>query len=187
MTKSAPSVSEGLQLTRLVMVLSSMAPLFLLWAVRGSTSIPDEYFIPSCLLLAIVPTAILWVRIRIAKRNHDHQIKVVYKSDDHRDHILVYLFAMLLPFYTVNLQVGREFAATIVALLFIIFLFWHLNMHYMNILFAIFGYRVFTVTPDQNDPIGSKSSFVVLTRKHVLVEGQKLHTHRLSDTVFIEL
>lgn len=180
------SVSEGLQVTRLIMVLSSMAPLFILWAVRGSASVRDEYFLPACLLLAIAPTAVLLLRIRIAKKNNDHQVKTIVKADDHRDHILVYLFALLLPFYTVNLQDAREFAATVMALVFIVFLFWHLNMHYMNILFAIRGYRVFTVTPDLSDSVGSKASFVVLTRRPILLNGQKITLFRLSDTVFIE-
>ena len=177
---------EGLQFLRLLMVLSSMAPLFLLWAVRGSGPVPDIYFIPGCLVFAIAPTFVLWGRIKIAKKINDCQTKTICKADDHRDHILVYLFALLLPFYTVNLQNGREFAATVLALVFILFLFWHMNMHYMNILFAIRGYRVFTVTPDPKAPLGSKTPFVVLTKRIALLEGEQIEAYRLSDTVFLE-
>jgi hypothetical protein len=177
---------EGLQLLRLVMVLSSMAPLFVLWAVRGSGPVPDKYFIPSCLFFAVVPTLILWWRLKTARKVNDCQTKTIVHADDHRDHILVYLFAMLLPFYTVNLANGREFSATVLALLFILFLFWHLNMHYMNLLFALKGYRVFTITPDPNDGIGSRAPFVILTKRIALIEGEKIETYRLSDTVFIE-
>jgi hypothetical protein len=177
---------EAFQFMRLVMVLSSMAPLLLLWAVRGSSLIPDFYFIPTCLLFAIVPTALLLRRIQSAKFTNDCQVKTVYRVDDHKDHILVYLFATLLPFYTADLQSYREFGATVLALAFIVFLFWHLNMHYMNLLFAIQGYRVFTVTPDPQDVHGGKTPFIVLAKKTALVEGQKIETYRLSDTVFIE-
>lgn len=177
---------EGLQVLRLIMVLSSMAPLFLLWAVRGSGPVPDKYFIPACLFFAVAPTIALGWRIRTAKKINDCQTKTIHRSDDHRDHILVYLFAMLLPFYTVNLQDWREFSATAVALLFILFLFWHLNMHYMNLLFAIKGYRVFTVTPDPKDRLGSRTPFVILTKRIALPEGEQIETYRLSDTVFIE-
>jgi hypothetical protein len=177
---------EGLQVLRLIMVLSSMAPLFLLWAVRGSGPVPDKYFVPGCLLLAVAPTIVLGWRIRTAKKINDCQTKTIHRADDHRDHILVYLFAMMLPFYTVNLLDWREFAATAVALLFILFLFWHLNMHYMNLLFAIKGYRVFTVTPDSNDRLGSRTPFVILTKRIALPEGDQIETYRLSDTVFIE-
>lgn len=179
-------IKEGMQFTRLLMVLSSMSPLFILWAVRGSPTVPDKYFIPACLLFALVPTLVLLRRMRIAKRANDCQTKTVGMADDHRDHILVYLFAMLLPFYTVNLQDGREFAATVVALVFILFLFWHLNMHYMNLLFAIWGYRVFTVRPKPDNQYSSAASFVLLTKRVALSEGEQIETYRLSDSVFIE-
>jgi hypothetical protein len=179
-------IKEGLPFSRLIMVLSSMAPLFILWAVRGSPSVPDYYFVPICLLLASGPTFVLYLRFRLAKRNHDSQTKTVGKVDDHRDRILVYLFAMLLPFYTVNLKDGREFAATIVALLFIIFLFWHLNMHYLNLLFALRGYRVFTVTPKRDNQYTGIASFVLLSKRVAIIEGEQLEAYRLSDSVFIQ-
>jgi hypothetical protein len=33
-----------------------------------------------------------------------------------------------------------------------VFLFWHLNLHYMNLLFAALGFRVFTVYPPADGP-----------------------------------
>lgn len=143
---------EGLQVTRLIMVISSMAPLFVLWALRGAPMIPDKYFLPTCLVLAVVPTWILIRRVRIARRHNDAKVLVVGTADDHRDHILVYLFAMLLPFYSEDLDQPRQLASTLLALVFVIFLFWHLNMHYMNLGFAVRGYRVFTITPPAGRP-----------------------------------
>lgn len=177
---------EGLQLLRLIMVLSSMAPLFILWAIRGSGPINDWYFVPVCLFFAIEPTLILIQRIQTAQKNSDIQTKTVHKVDDHRDHILVYLFAMLLPFYSVNLANSREFSATVVALVFIVFLFWHLNMHYMNLIFAMTGYRVFTVTPDPESHYGGRTPFVILSRQVALAPGDQIDVYRLSNTVFIE-
>ena len=99
---------------------------------------------------------------------------------------MVYLIATLLPFYTADLESYREFGATVLALAFILFLFWHLNMHYMNLLFALQGYRVFTVTPDSQDVHGGNAPFVILAKRTALVEGQKINAYRLSNTVFIE-
>ena len=181
--KTAP-IKEGLQVTRLIMVLSSMAPLFLLWAVRGSPTMRDRYFIPACLLLAIVPTLILCWRICVAKRNNDCQTKTIGKAEDHRDHILVYLFAMLLPLYTTNLTESREFFATVLALVFI--LFRNLNLHYMNLLFAILGYRVFTVSRSTTSKFEDKATFVLLSKRGFLAEGKEIEAYRLSDSVFIE-
>lgn len=93
---------------------------------------------------------------------------------------------MLLPFYPVSLQGGREFAATFMAILFILFVFWHLNMHYMNLLFAARGYHVFTVAPDASERYGTKTPFVLLTQRNTLVKGEEIETYRISDTVFIE-
>ena len=51
--------SEGLKAARLLMVLSSVAPLFILWAIRGNSLIPDRWFIGFCALMVIVPNAFL--------------------------------------------------------------------------------------------------------------------------------
>ena len=52
----------------------------------------------------------------------------------------LYLFAMLLPFYSQDLGSWRYLGASFAALAFIVFLFWHLNLHYMNLLFAALGF-----------------------------------------------
>ena len=177
---------EGLQFTKLIMVLSSMAPLFILWAVRGTSLITDKYFIPICIGFIVIPTGILYWRIHIAKKNNDLQVKKTNHVDDSKDHILIYLFAIMLPLYTANLQVEREVIATLLALMFIIFLFWHLDMHYMNLVFALFGYRVYTINPNKDDQLGSQEPFVLLSKRIYLMDGQSIDAYRLSNTVYIE-
>ena len=172
---------EGLPFVRLAMVVSSLAPLFVLWAVRGVSPIPDKWLITFCVALIVVPNAVLVLRLWIARRRHDKNTIDVEFSDDHRDHLLVYLFAMLIPLYEANIGSARDSAATLVALLLVIFLFWHLNLHYMNVLFAVFGYRVFTV----RDAEGSQL-LVLLSKRTALPRGAKVHAYRLSNTVFIE-
>ena len=70
-------------------------------------------------------------------------------AEDHRDHLLVYLFTMLLPLYSASISTWREFGAALAAVAFVVFLFWHLNLHYVNLLFAFKGYHVFTLFPPQ--------------------------------------
>ncbi len=183
----ASTYSEGLKTARLLMVLSSISPLFILWAIRGNSLIPDHYFIGFCALMVVLPNAFLWLRIRTARKNDDRREITVGIADDHRDHILVYLFAMLLPFYSEDLGTLRDLAATLAALAFIVFLFWHLNLHYMNLLFAVLGYRVFTVYPPADgNPLTGKTRHAVITRRVSLSHGEKLTTYRLSDTVYLE-
>ena len=157
---------EGLGFLRFIMVLASISPLFVLWAIRGTCQapsapcelsgvasqapkktclLPNNYFLIVCGIFIVVPNLLLLWRLRTAREHSDTREIIVGKAEDHRDHLLVYLFAMLLPFYATNLTSWREFSATLLAVCFIVFLFWNCNLHYMNILFAVFGYRIFTI------------------------------------------
>jgi hypothetical protein len=179
-------VNRGLPVARLLMVVSSLAPLFLLWAIRGAPPVPDSYWIALCLGLAVIPNlALLW-RWRIAKRRNDHRAVVIADARDQNEHLLVYLFAMLLPLYTANLANERELFAVAAAFVFIVFLFWHMNLHYMNIVFAVLGYRVYTV--EMAAQRGSAGSSVVLLSKRISrpPAGASIDALRLSDTVFVE-
>lgn len=180
--------SEGLRVARFLMVLSSISPLFILWAIRGNSLLPDCFFIGFCALMVIIPNVFLWLRYRAARRTEDKRELIVGRADDHRDHILVYLFAMLLPFYSEDLGSWRYFGSSLAAIAFIVFLFWHLNLHYMNLLFAALGYRVFTVyPPDNENPHPSKDGLALITRRLTLSSGERIITYRLSDTVYLEV
>ncbi len=74
-----------------------------------------------------------------------------------------------------------------VALIFIVYLFWRLNLHYMNIFFAILDYRVFTVSaPQDENPYTGREPFVLITRRRNVVRGDRIVAYRLSDTVYLE-
>lgn len=179
---------EGLKAARLLMVLSSISPLFILWAIRGCSLIPDLYFIAFCAVMVLAPNAFLWLRLHAARQLQDKREITVGDAEDHREHLLVYLFAMLLPLYSEDLSTWRDLGATVAALAFIVFLFWHLNLHYMNLVFAARGMRVFTVHPPiDNNPVTGKLSSAVITRRVSLRPGDRLVAYRLSDTVFLEV
>lgn len=184
----SPRQNQGLRVVRLMMVLGSISPLFILWAIRGNSLIPDRYFLPFCAVMVVAPNAVLWLRVRTAKRLKEKREIVVGKAEDHRDHLLVYLFTMLLPLYAVDLGTWRDFAAELAALGFIIFLFWHLNLYYLNLLFAVWGYRIYTVYPPTDDnPITGKESQVLITRRVTVSPADRLVVYRLSDTVYLEM
>lgn len=182
--RSGPT--HGLRIARLLMVVGSLAPLFLLWAIRGAPPISDRYWVGTCLGLAIVPNLVLLWRWQSAWRRNDHRVIVIAAARDQSDHLLVYLFAMLLPLYTANLVNERELLSVAAAFAFIVFLFWHMNLHYMNIAFAVLGYRVYTI--DMVSPQGSSKNSVILLSKrnapppaNATIDGL-----RLSDTVYVE-
>jgi len=179
--------TEGLKVARLLMVLSSISPLFVLWAIRGISIVPDAYFIPFCAFMVVAPNFFLWWRIQTAKKLREMREIVVGTAEDHREHLLVYLFAMLLPFYTANLCNWRDLASAFAALSFIVFLFWHLNLHYMNLMFAAKGYRVFTIYPPADDnQLSGRLSQVLITKRVSISPGERLSVYRLSDTVYFE-
>jgi len=178
--------NRGLPIARLLMVIGSLAPLFLLWAIRGASPIPDRYWIGTCLTLAVVPNLVLVWRWQTAKRRNDHRVIMIVSARDQSEHLLVYLFAMLLPLYTANLANERELLSVAAAFVFIVFLFWHMNLHYMNIVFAILGYRVYTI--EIENPQGSTRGSVILLSKRDAPPptGASIDGLRLSDTVFVE-
>jgi hypothetical protein len=182
-----PANTEGLKTARLLMVLSSVWPLFILVAIRGIPFIRDSYVISACLVLLLLPTAALAFRIFTARRNRERRYLTIGKAEDHRDHLLVYLFAMLLPLYAVDFSNLRNAVAAGAALAFIVFLFWHLNLHYMNLLFAVCGYRVFTVfSPEDGNPLTSRDAFVLITKRASIPADAQIDALRLSDTVYLE-
>lgn len=179
---------EGLKAARLLMVLSSISPLFLLWAIRGNRLVADRYLLPFCAAMLVLPNLFLWLRIKTAVKLQEKRELAIGSAEDHRDHILVYLFAMLLPLYPIDMGTWRDFAALLSALAFIVFLFWHLNLHYMNLLFAMFGYRVFTIsTPQDDNPLSGRATQVLLTPRISLESGEHIIAYRLSDTVYFEV
>jgi hypothetical protein len=179
--------SEGLRAARLLMVLSSMSPLFVLWAIRGNGLVPDKYLLSVCVFMAVAPNTFLLWRIRTAIGDNDRREIVVGVAEDHRDHLLVYLFTMLLPLYAAEITNERDLAAAVVALAFIVFLFWHLNLHYMNVLLAATGYRVFSISsPADGNPLSGRIGLVLITRRPALATGDRLTAYRLSDTVYFE-
>ncbi len=178
---------EGLNVARLLMVMSSFSPLFVLWAIRGNCLIPDMYFIGLCTLMVVLPNGFLGWRILRSRSLRETREIVVGKAEDHRNHILVYLFAMLLPFYEAASDNWRDFFAVLAALSFIIFLFWHLNLHYTNLIFAILRYRVFTVYPPEDDnPLSGKEGQIVITRRTIMLPKDRIFAYRISDAVYLE-
>lgn len=179
--------SEGLRIVRLFMVLSSLAPLFVLWAARGSSVIPDGLLWSVCGLLAVVPSLVLYLRTHVAIKEEDKHPITVGRCEDHRSHVLTYLFAVLLPFYRTGAESVRDVVAMVIALVFIVFLFYHLRLHYTNILFVALDYQVFTVTPpSSSNPHDWQEPRVLITYRRNLVPGERIVAFRLSDTVYLE-
>ena len=180
---------EGLGFWRFFMVLGSFSPLFGLMAVRGISTVPDMWLWVSCGVLMLVPLAFLSGRLFIVQRSESPRVLTVGQVEENQLHILTYLVATLLPFYRQDLGSMRDLAAILIVVAFIIFLFWHLNLHYVNVLLAVFGYRVYRIRlgDDNANPYASRIPVVLVTRQRFLATGERVRSYRLSDTLYWSL
>ena len=178
---------EGFKVLRVAMVLSSLSPLFVLWGIRGSSIIPDRWLGILCTALVLFPNVLLQWRISSARANCELRRITVGSYDDNRRDVLVYLFGNMLPFYRTAVETFREFLAMCVALGFIVFLFWHLRLHYINILYTLQGYRAFAVySPRDGNPFTGRETTMLLTNRRYLIEGEEIVAHQITDSVYLE-
>lgn len=181
-------VKEGFGFARFVLVISSLSPLFVLWGIRGTNSVSDYIWGPICAALFILPNLFLYLMVRITRKSNNNITFKITAPRDHREHLLVYLFAMLIPLYDANMGGVRDLAAVSVTFLFVAFLFWHLKLHYMNLVFALKGYHIFTV----DVPIATQGdspkfiAYAVISKRQRLEEGMTLAGLRLGGNVVLD-
>lgn len=173
-------------LPKLFLVLSSMSPLFILWAIRGSSLFPQFWFVFGCVALFVASNAYLLAivmrgRARVGRRS----IEVVSATDRRQD-VISYLFAMLLPFYTVDMNSWREFAASVAAFLIVVILFTSLDLHYLNLWIAVFRYHCFETTLRGSDTNGSPTRVMLISRRSAIAPGSRLSTVPISPLVVLE-
>lgn len=183
----AAKLRGGFVFSRLMLVLSSLSPLFLLWAAQGAKIIRDLYFVPICLVLAALPNVYLWWRIWYARREDNLQRLKIGVAEDHRTRLLFYLFVLLLPFYGISFGSWRELFTAIGVLAFIVFIFWHLNLHYINVFFEVFGYHVYTIDlPDAVNPADEQQTYVLISKRNRVQDNKELMAYYLSANVYFE-
>ena len=170
---------------------SSLSPVFLLWAIRGIDLIDDYYWIPACLAMFAIPTITLAVVQRYQTKIDNTQTITVVGVREEREHLLTYLFAMLIPLFDANLEGTRDLMAVAAAFIFVLLLFWHMRLHYMNVYFALRGYRIFTVEVELSTSVNNRvrktlKTFAVLSKRHYVPENDQLIGIRLGGDVLID-
>lgn len=185
----AAKAGDGLPFVRFILVWSSLSPVFILWAIRGTKAVDACIFTVACLVLFLAPTLVLWAFWARAVANDTVRDIKVLKAEDPKDHVLTYLFAMLIPLFQSNLDDLRQLAVAVVAFGMIMFLFWHMKLHYMNFVFAVLQYNIFTVKVDAGvSASGPKppSTWVVISRRAAIREGEILTGYRLGGLVLVD-
>ena len=182
---------EGLELTRFILVWSSLSPVFILWAVRGVDAIQDKYWVPICGVLFLLPTFILWLILRQARKAENTKTIHISSAKDQREHLLTYLFAMLIPLFDANTDGMRDLIAVSLAFIFVMFLFWHMRLHYMNLFFAMWGYRIFTVearigTTEKDRNRDRFVTYAFISRRHFIPDNDAITGYRLGGRVLFD-
>lgn len=173
--------NDGLPLVKFMMLLSSMAPLFLLVGIRGLDAVvADKHLWIAVACLVLIPYLVLRLRMYLSIKSNDTFVLDVTDVKNNKEYLFTYLFTVLLPLYSVTISNNREFGAMMFAICFVIFVLWNMNLHFVNILFAFMGYRVFTIE-------SFDSAILLTTRTTIPKDLKELKVHRLSNTVFIEL
>lgn len=183
--RSRPRKS-GLGFIQILLVVSSLSPVFLLWAIRGvGDVIPDIYWVPGCLFFFIVPNFTLFGFLQSARKGNREKTITVARAEDQRDHLFVYLFAILIPLFDVNLDTLRDVSAVSLAMVFVIFLFWHLGLHYINLGLAIVGFRIFRIEVASGTD-NEFSTYAVVSRRSSIPSGKPFTGIRMGGNVLVD-
>jgi hypothetical protein len=102
--------------------------------------------------------------------------------------VIVYLFAVLLPLFDANQNSGWDLAALLFALIVVVVVFYHLNLHYLNLAFSFRGLRCYTVVTDVMGEGAKKERelVVLLTKRPDLRPGDEIVGVRVSNTVLVD-
>lgn len=173
---------EGVPIVKFMMLLSSMTPLFLLIGLRGIDAkvISDKWLWIIIAVIVIVPFIILYARIRAAVKSRNIVTVDITGSSNNKDYLFTYLFTVLLPMYSFTITNCRDAFALLFALIVVLFVLWNMNLHFINIFFAVQGYKVYT--------LNSVDGAILLSARHNLPANLKdMAVHRISNSVFIEI
>lgn len=165
-----------------MMLISSLCPLFILVGIRGIDEkiIAEKYVWYIIVTLIVIPFVSILIRIKVAKRNRDLFTLNTSETSLNKEYLFAYLLTVLLPLYSVAVSGKRDLYGILGAIFFVIFILWNLNMHFINVLFAFSGYKVYTLT--------SNNAVILLsTRQHINADTKNIIAHRLSNSVYIEI
>jgi hypothetical protein len=173
---------EGLPLVKLMMLLSSMAPLFILVGIKGIDEkvLSEKFTWLIIICLIVIPLLVVFARQYYSKKSKDIFTVNSENATLNKEYLFTYLFTVLLPLYSVSIDSKKDLASVICAIFFVVFVLWNLNMHFINIFFAFQGYRVYTL-PNNN------SAILLSSRQFINSNVEKIQAHRLSNSVYIEL
>lgn len=165
----------------------ALSPVFFIWAIRGS-AVVNQFWLCGLAATTIVLPALFFVwRLRQVKSSStggDIEELTVRRLTDRREHLLSYLFPLVMSSWEFDFKSPRELIACLFVMLFTGIAFWHLQLTYVNLWFAIAGYRSIQVERNstKNHPL---RPIILLTRDNRLLEGGKVEAYRLTNCLYL--
>lgn len=164
-------------LTRLMLFLSSYAPLFLIIAVRGWRE--SRYIALGLAAIAVLSVVVLFVFLRVAQRLSPG--KVAVSSVNSRDgDAMSYIVTYLLPFLAIKLNDPADAISLGVVLFVIGLLYVNSNMIYTNPVLNVVGYHTFEIEDSEG-----KTTALLCKRAYVRT-GSEINAISIGDYVLLE-
>lgn len=163
--------------TRLILFLSSYAPLFLIIAVRGWRE--SRCVALGLAVVAVISVIVLFVFLHSARKLAPDKVavsSVVSRDGDAMSYIVTYL----LPFLAVKLSDIADVTSLGIVLFVIGLLYVNSNMIYTNPILNIAGYHVFEIQDGDG-----KTTALICKRSYVRV-GSEVNAISVGDYVLLE-
>lgn len=163
--------------TRLILFLSSYAPLFLIIAVRGWKD--SRCIAIGLAAVSAVSVATLFIFLRVVRQLAPGKVavsSVISRDGDAMSYIVTYL----LPFLAVKLNDPTDVVSLAVVLFVIGLLYVNSNMIHTNPVLNIAGYHIFEI-----EDTNGKTTALICKRSYVRV-GSQLDAISVGDYVLLE-
>jgi hypothetical protein len=163
--------------TRVLLFLSSYAPLFLIIAMRGWSD--SRYLAGGLAVLAILSVVVLFIFIRNARKLTADKITVdsiISRDGDAMSYIVTYL----LPFLAVKLSDVTDAASLGIVLFVIAILYVNSNMIYTNPVLNIAGYHIFEIQDAEG------KTMALICRRAYVRTGSEIDVISIGDYVLLE-
>jgi hypothetical protein len=163
--------------TRLILFLSSYAPLFLIIAMRGWRD--SRYLAAGLAVVAVVSVAVLFIFLRTAQKLAADKVtvsSVVSRDGDAMSYIVTYL----LPFLAVKLSDVTDVVSLGIVLFVIGLLYVNSNMIHTNPMLNIRGYHIFEIET------GDGKTTALICKRSYIRTGSEVDAISIGDYVLLE-
>ena len=179
--------SEG-GVLRFVFILSSISPVFFVSIFQTPKFVDQFYWSLTFSVLFLFPNLLMGLRWILAKRKNLTSVYNITKSEDGREHVFTYLFALIIPFFSEEIDSLFKLISFIFLMVFVVFIFWHMRLHYLNLIFALAGYKVLNIRvrshPGAHSSVAERR-YILLSKDEDVEAGERLRCVRLSNHILM--